>query len=170
MKIIATYDSKDYKSTDQLIERIACRAIILEYPYIFMIQSDKYKELKFPGGGQKPNESDYETLIRETLEETGLNIISSSIKEFGVVFEKRKSVVNQSDIFSMKSKYYTCRVELQIKQQNLDEYEKEYGYQLIKIHIDEAIKQNQSLLEKDITNIPWVTRELRVLHYIKDEF
>jgi 8-oxo-dGTP pyrophosphatase MutT (NUDIX family) len=134
-----------------------------------MIQSDLYKEVKFPGGGQIPNETDIETLTRETLEETGLTIIKESIKPYGMTIEKRKSKTKQHEIFHMESKYYTCKVLEQISDQNLDDYEKTYGYKLIKIHIDDAIKQNESLIHKDLTYIPWLKRELKVLKYLKDE-
>lgn len=169
MKLIHCFDLKNYDIDDNIFSRVACRAIISEYPYLYMIQSDLYKDIKFPGGGQKSKETDIETLSRETLEETGLTIIKDSIKPYGMTVEKRKSKTSDHEIFYMESRYYTCKVSKHISDQNLDDYEKVYGYKLIKIHIDDAIKQNQSLIHKDLTYIPWLKRELKVLTYIKDE-
>lgn len=169
MKLIHYFDLKDYNIEDEIYDRVACRAIISEYPYLYMIQSDLYQEYKFPGGGQKPDENDVQTLIRETLEETGLTIIEDTIKPFGMTIEKRKSKTNDHEIFYMESKYYTCEVFAHRTHQNLDDYEKTYGYKLKKVHIDDAIKQNQSLIHKDLTMIPWLKRELKVLNYLKDE-
>ncbi|BCR35590.1 NUDIX hydrolase [Mariniplasma anaerobium] len=169
MKLIHCFDLKDYDLDDKIYHRVACRAIILQYPYLYMIQSDLYHDLKFPGGGQKPDETDIQTLMRETLEETGLTIIKNTIKPFGMTIEKRKSKTIDHEIFYMESKYFTCKVSKHITSQNLDDYEKAYGYKLIKIHIDDAIKQNQSLIHKDLPQIPWLKRELKVLTYIKDE-
>lgn len=169
MKIIHYFDSKNYDLDDKVFKRIACRAIILEYPYLYMIKSDLYQDVKFPGGGQKLNESDHETLSRETLEETGLTIIKESIVPFGMTIEKRKSTIKDQEIFYMESKYFLCKVLDHIENQNLDDYEKVYGYKLIKIHIEDAIKQNSSLIDKKIPQIPWLKRELKVLSFLKDE-
>ncbi|MCD4826509.1 MAG: NUDIX domain-containing protein [Acholeplasmataceae bacterium] len=167
MKIIHYFDLKDYHIKDKVSKRVACRAIILQYPHLYMIQSDMYQDLKFPGGGQKPDESDEQTLIRETLEETGLTVIKESISPFGRVIEKQKSKTKKDTIFYMESKYYTCKVKDHIKEQNLDDYEKEFGYKLIKIHIDDAINQNLDILSKNIPEIRWVKRELKVLKYLR---
>jgi 8-oxo-dGTP pyrophosphatase MutT (NUDIX family) len=169
MKLIHCFDLKNYDPLDQIYKRIACRAIIINHPYLYMIKSDLYHDVKFPGGGQNPDEDDMDTLIRETQEETGLTIIKDSIKPFGMTIEKRKSQTKDHEIFYMESKYYTCDVLEFIGNQNLDDYEKKYGYKLIKIHIDDAIKQNQSLIDTDLTHIPWLKRELKVLKYLKDE-
>jgi len=169
MKIIHFLDDKNYDIDDQLFIRTAVRAIIKKDDQYVMIQSLLYKDIKFPGGGQEQNESDIDTLYREVLEETGLTIKKDTIKPYGMMIEKRKSTINEHEVFYMESKYYTCEVEDHIKKQLLSDYEITYDYQVIHISLEDAIKQNESLLYKDTKAIPWVKRELRVLEYLKDE-
>lgn len=169
MKIIHSLDLKDYHKEDQLFKRTAIRAIIKKDDQYVMIQSLLYKDIKFPGGGQENNESDIDTLYREVLEETGLTIVKESVKPYGMIVEKRKSTFNEHELFYMESKYYTCEVYDYIEKQSLSDYEINYDYQVIHISLEDAIKQNQSLLYKDTKNIPWVKRELTMLEYLKDE-
>ena len=169
MKIIHSLDLKDYHKDDQLFKRTAVRAIIKKGDQYIMIQSLLYKDIKFPGGGQENNESDVETLYREVLEETGLTIIKDSVKPYGMIVEKRKSTFNQYELFYMESKYYTCEVEDHIKNQSLSDYEISYDYKVIYISLEDAIKQNQTLLYKETKDIPWVKRELTMLKHLKDE-
>ena len=168
MRKILEIDAKDYHPSDEVIKRIAVRAIIYQKPYIYLIQSDKYKEYKFPGGGANPNESHLETLRRETKEETGIKI-KDDIKAYGYVIEKRKSIFEANKIFMMQSYYYRCEIDSMHHGQNLDPYEEDYGYQLKKVIIDDAIKQNELLLKNDHKHIPWVKRELHLLKLIKEE-
>lgn len=62
---------------------------------LLLIQSD-FGEIKFPGGGQNEGEDDFQTLIRETLEETGYHIMPEFTHEFGEVEEKRLSLYKPS--------------------------------------------------------------------------
>ena len=169
MKIIHFLDDKNYQKDDKLFKRTAIRAIIKKDDQYVMIQSLLYKDIKFPGGGQENSASDIETLYREVLEETGRTIIKESVKPYGMIAEKRKSTFNEHELFYMESKYYTCEVEDQIKNQSLSDYEISYDYQVILISLEDAIKQNQSLLYKDTKDIPWVKRELVMLKHLKDE-
>lgn len=169
MKIIHSLDDNNYLKDDKLFKRTAVRAIIKKDDQYLMIQSLLYKDIKFPGGGQESNESDIDTLYREVLEETGLTIVKESVKPYGMIVEKRKSTFNENELFYMESKYYICEVYDHIEKQSLSDYEITYDYQVIHISLEEAIKQNSSLLYKDIKDIPWVKRELVMLKHLKDE-
>ena len=83
MKLLCEFDYKDYDKCTRSFERNAVRAIIFKNNKIAMVKSDKEGYYKFPGGGMEKDESKIDTLIRETIEETGLSIIPESIKEYG---------------------------------------------------------------------------------------
>ena len=81
MKVIAVFDDKDYDENWSRFTRRAVRAVIIKNNRIALVKCEKEGYYKFPGGGIKNGESHLETLIRETSEETGLQIIPDSIKE-----------------------------------------------------------------------------------------
>lgn len=141
--------------------RNASRAIITKNGKILMTYSNKYKDYKLPGGGIKPNESPIEALIREVKEETGYNIIPSSIKEFGVITERKKGFTDNR-ILNMENYYFTCSVNEQVDSLNLDDYEKEGEYNPVFVLIKEAIDNNKSVISVK----PWVKREILFLEYL----
>lgn len=169
MKIIHFLDDKNYDDNDLPFKRTAVRAIIKKGDQYILIQSLLYKDIKFPGGGQENHESDIETLYREVLEETGLSIIKDSMKPYGMIIEKRKSTFKDNELFYMESKYYTCEVEDKIGKQSLSDYEISYDYKVKYMSLEDAIKQNTLLIDKDTKHIPWVKRELMMLKHLKDE-
>lgn len=167
MRLIEDFDKMNYDTCEKLFQRRAVRAIIIKDGNLALIRSDKFGEYKFPGGGTENGESDMDTLIRETKEESGLNIIKESIQPYGMMKEKRKSVFDPEFIFQMESYYYVCEVSEELSETNLDDYEVEYGYKLHFISIDEAIKNNEKALIHQET-ATWIERELCVLKDIKN--
>jgi 8-oxo-dGTP pyrophosphatase MutT (NUDIX family) len=163
MKIIEQFDKNNYENCETKYFRRAVRAIIIKDSKIALIKSIKYGEYKFPGGGIEDGESEFDALIRETNEETGLNIIKETIKPYGMCIEKRKSTFNDKELFHMESYYYTCNVTTDISKTNLDDYEVEYGYHLCFVTIDEAIENNKKALSRFQTQASWIERELKVL-------
>ena len=105
MRTIATFDEKNYKENANRFIREAVRAVIIKDGKVALVKSLKENHYKFPGGGIEKNESHIDTLIRETKEETGLVIKSSTIKECGLIHEIRKSIYND-EVFEQKSYYY----------------------------------------------------------------
>lgn len=167
MRLIEDFDKKNYESCTKLFNRKAVRAIIIKDNQLALIKNDKFGEYKFPGGGKEEHESDIDTLIRETKEESGLNIIKDSIKPYAMMKEKRKSVFDSESIFQMESYYYLCDVEDSISATNQDAYEVEYGYKLHFVTIDEAIANNEKALIHQ-EKATWIERELCVLKDIKN--
>jgi len=55
-----------------------------------LVHSKKYGYLKFPGGGIESGEDHVQALCREVREETGLEVIPDSIREFGYVPRRQK--------------------------------------------------------------------------------
>ncbi|MBU1142039.1 MAG: NUDIX domain-containing protein [Firmicutes bacterium] len=167
MRLIEDFDKKNYDECEKLFHRKAVRAIIIKDGKLAMIRSEKFGEYKFPGGGTEDGESDIDTLIRETREESGLNIIKESVEPYGMMMEKRKSVFDPEFIFQMESYYYLCEVTEELSETNLDDYEVEYGYKLHYISIDEAIRNNENAFVHKET-ATWIERELCVLKDIKN--
>jgi 8-oxo-dGTP pyrophosphatase MutT (NUDIX family) len=151
--------------------RRAVKAITFKDNKLVMIKSSKYGEMKFPGGGQDLNESDLDTLKRELLEETGLSLKSETITPYGFTHEIRKSVFEANLKLDMTSIYYLCDTNDEITTLKLDDYEHHYGYHMVLVDIDEAINNNQDLMnnkkETVIQCVPWTERELVVLRDLK---
>lgn len=162
MRHITTLDLKDYQLHQKTVQREAVRAIIKKKDDYMLIESDKYHELKFPGGGIEGHEDHFTALSREVLEETGLSIIHESIIPYGYIIEKRKSNHAEDEIFEMISYYYLVSVEDRLSATNLDDYEKVLGYHLTEKTLEDAIFQNEQA-ELAFPHITWIKRELYVL-------
>ena len=141
MKTLFEIDLKDYDEKAPRFERPSVRGIILKEGKIALVHSLKYDYYKFPGGGCEKNENHHATLIREVKEETGLVVISSSIKEFGMVHRIQKG--DFGDTFVQDNFYYFCNVENQVQGQKLDDYEDEERFTLEFVSIEDAIKVNK---------------------------
>ena len=165
MRVLMNMDSKDYDEALPRTTRNAIRAIILSGKKLLLIRSEKFGEYKFPGGGAKPGETHMETIIRETQEETGLTVIPSSIREYGMTREIHQDAFGDG-IFEQNSYFYLCGVEDGLSETALDEYEQEYGYKLVIASVDDAISANAALFGN--IEIPWVRRELMILRHIKE--
>lgn len=162
MRLIKKFDSKNYLENKKRFKRDSVRGIIFYNHMLVMVRSTKYGDYKFPGGGIEKNESHTEALTRETKEETGLQIIPSTIKEYGETIILRKGFYDD-EIFEQVSYYYTCEIESShALETNRDDYEIEYGYELVYVSIEEAISGNEGLLNRQ--EVPWVERELFVLN------
>lgn len=163
--LLVSVDLKNYKENGTKFKRTAARAVIRKGNKYAMIKSDKYGEYKFPGGGVKKGENPIEALIREVLEETGLTVVKEKIRYLGRAEERRKGEIE--DIFEMVSYYYECEISYDIGEQNLDDYEKEYGYRLVFTTLQEAIKNNKEIT--NIENIPWVIRDTKVMEKLLED-
>ena len=84
MRKLFTIDLKDYNPNGEKFYRPSVRGIIFDNDCnVAMVYSRKYHFYKFPGGGIEGDETHLETLAREIKEETGMTLISDSVKEFG---------------------------------------------------------------------------------------
>lgn len=153
----------DYEKT---IERIAIRAIIMANNRILLVQSSR-GDFKFPGGGLEENESHEECLIREVREETGY--IHCIVNEkVGTVTQRKMDVYIDNALFQMISHYYLCDLATKEKiEQQLEEYEARLNFTPKWVTLEEAIKQNESLIERCEQN-GWLKRETFVLKQLNE--
>lgn len=165
MEKILFMDAKNYDTELDEIFRVAVRGIIFSDGKLLLIRSS-FGELKFPGGGQEDGEHDEETLIRETLEETGYHVIPSSIQPFGEVEEKRLSV-HEDKIWHQMNRYYFCEVESVQDECHYTESEMKYGFHPVLYSLDDAIQINEEVLRKEGIQA-WNQREYAVLKLIRE--
>ena len=171
MKLLFVIDKKNYDNNGKAFVRPSARAIVIKDNKIYMVHSLVYDYYKFPGGGIENNESNIEALIRETKEEAGLIVIKDSIKEYGCVHRKHKSIDSNYEIFEQNNYYYLCNVEnIKLKQQ-LDDYEnfEKFTLELVdpKVAIDINRNKDHGPKNLDIE----LEREAKVLELlIKDGY
>ncbi|MBE6352900.1 MAG: NUDIX domain-containing protein [Treponema bryantii] len=170
MKTLFEMDLKDYDENAPRFERPSVRGIISREGKIALVHSLKYDYYKFPGGGCKKNEKYEETLIREVNEETGLVVIPSSIKEFGMVHRIQKG--DYGDTFVQDNFYYFCDVGDQVQSQKLDDYEDEEQFTLEFVSIEHALNVNYTHPHGEISNVykMMIERDSKVLEILKNIF
>ena len=170
MRCLFEIDLKDYEGCTKVFRRPSARAVILKGDKIALVYATEEKYYKFPGGGIHEDEDKKEALIREVREETGLNVIPESIREYGSVLRKQKSEKADDTVFEQENYYYLCETEDTRGAQDLDEYEKDAGFMLVYADIDEAIKANGIFTSDSKADEIMIDRERRVLEMIKEEF
>ena len=168
-------DLKNYSSNWTPSRRDSARAIIrLEDDKLALVYATKPGYYKFPGGGIHEDEDIIAALIREVQEEVGLEVIPSSVKEFGVAHRFQKSGKAPDTIFVQDNFYYECQIKgtdgrpakdkasLKIINQNLDDYEDKAGFELRIVSIKEALETNLKYQDTDDFNIIMISRDTRV--------
>jgi len=166
MKVLITMNQPDVKMNGKALERHAVKGIATNEGKLLMLLSEANGDYKFPGGGQKAEETDLETLVREFSEECGIDGVSI-VTEFGSVVENNKARDEGIDVFRMTNSYYICNAGSIFGAQNLDAYEEEIKLRPVWVTVEDAIKANESVLVSD--NCPaWVARETQVLKLINE--
>ena len=176
MKTLFTTDYKDYEPDWPSSSRPSARAIILtDNPplslsnKIALAYAKNLGYYKFPGGGIHEGEENTAALIREVEEETGLEVIPESISEAGLVHRVMQSEMFPKTIFVQDSFHYFCKVKtdadgkLIIKNQDLDDYEKDDGFELRIVTIDEAIQTNLHFKSDNYAKLDMIARETLVM-------
>ena len=141
MEILFQLDSKVYDENIEVVYRPSARGIIVRDGKVAMVHSAMYDYYKFPGGGIEEGESPLEAMIREVKEESGLEVIPESIREFGNVH--RRSRTAKGGLFIQDNFYFICASENDVGNTNLDNYENEEGFALEFVAPEIAIERNR---------------------------
>lgn len=147
------------------ITREAVRAVIIRDNQLLMIHTNK-GDYKFPGGGINPEERMEDALIREVEEESGYKVHKVG-ERIGNIIESHRDQFVEDAIFEMKSSYYLCEISDEYMGQHLDPYEEEQEFKVAWISMEEAICNNEKLLEQSEDRNSWVLRETMALKEIK---
>ena len=166
MRSLFEIDTKDYDINGTTVSRPSARGIIIKDGKLAMIHSIKYDYYKFPGGGIEKNEQKESALIREVLEETGLDVIPQTIKEYGIVHRIQKG--DYEDVFIQDNYYYLCDVEDNVHEQKLDDYEKEEKFTLEYVSPKQVIDANKACKNKEADQI-MLERECKVIGILTQE-
>lgn len=147
------------KSSERTL-RTAVRAVIVRDNKLLMVQT-KLGDVKFVGGGLEANESHRDALHREALEEAGIII---EIGDFlGTAYQLRPDYKASDKVFEMTSYYYAATIIEENHSLSLSHNEIDLETKPVWVDIDEAIHMNSVVCDK----IPWLNRELKVLHILK---
>ncbi|MBQ7474373.1 MAG: NUDIX domain-containing protein [Clostridia bacterium] len=158
-------DGGDYADDMPEIVRIAVRGIIFTDGKLLLVEDGK-NEVKLPGGGREEGETDIDTLVREVREETGRAVAAETVRPFGYIEEKRKSL-NEDMIWHQFSRLYFCGVTGERTDTEYSENEKRRGMRTAAYTIDEAIAKNRAMLDR-IGALAWNQRVYRTLLLIKE--
>lgn len=166
MRLLFEIDTKDYDPKGKAFVRPSVRGIIIRHGKVAMVHSLKYDYYKFPGGGIENGESLEQALMREVAEESGLQVIPQSIREYGLVHRVQKG--QKEAMFIQDNYYFLCDVEAEVHLQHLDDYEAEERFTLEFVNPSHAIHTNRNLNHgpKDPN---MVEREARVLELLMQE-
>lgn len=164
MRILATFDSKDYQDTVGVYEKYAVRGIVMRDGKLAM-QCSRNGEYKIPGGGMEAGESRIQALVREVREETGLYVIEDAIVEIGEIVEMRRDIFDPAKKYICHSFFYYCEVEKERQDAlKLTASEVAKGYEL-KWATPQEIYQRNILIEKD----PWIIRDTAFVKMLMDQ-
>ncbi|MFH0993589.1 MAG: NUDIX domain-containing protein [bacterium] len=161
-RLLTIYREAGLDVTHISFQRKAFRAIVVVADKLLLIRSRRFGECKFPGGAAEPGEKAFDTLARETHEETGYRL-KTKIRPFGSVIEIGRDR-DADGVFVHESRYYFCSVHSQSDQPFLQDYEIEYGYEPVWMSAAAALAINESI--QDNPAIPWKKRETEVLRIL----
>jgi len=148
--------------------RRATRAIVLNGEDILLLYTKRYHDYSLPGGGIDEGESNITGLIRELKEETGAHKIQN-IKEFGLYEEFRPWHKSGFDIVHMESYCYTCTIDDELLEPELEAHELNNGMHPVWINIHSAIAHNEETIAKSKNKGLSIERETFLLKLIVSE-
>lgn len=168
MKLLINIDKNNYQGLTKKLKREASRAIIKKGDELLLVKM-KNGFYKFPGGGINFSESKEHALIREVKEETGYQVLPSSIKEYGYIKEQERSNKKRM-IFVQYSYFYNAQVENEFQEQELETYEADLDLKPEWIKIEDAYKTNLSFIEEHGEDeFRFLKRESLMLKYLLEK-
>ncbi|MDD3842539.1 MAG: NUDIX domain-containing protein [Candidatus Izemoplasmatales bacterium] len=153
----------------KIITREAVRAVVIHENLILLMYSNTDQMYGTPGGGIILNESKFDTLHRELLEEIGATQVKI-IENLGYTEEIRESRSLYGKVAKIITDYYHVDV-MHFISSKLEDYEEEMGLIPMWVKIDEAIRQNQKIRKSlNLTKINFYYTQTEMLKYIKSRF
>ena len=152
-------------------ERKTVRAIITDHQgRLLMVYSQVFDDYTFPGGGLKDGEDEEQALRRELMEELGA-LAFDVIKPCGITRELRYGIKGSDTVYLQTSMYYLCRIHA-FGEQKLEVRELLHGLEPRWVTIDEALRQNESVIADDLHQTKGLKtvliRENHVLRTLKE--
>lgn len=152
----------------EILKRLAARAIVLKGQKILLMYTQRYQDYTLPGGGLDQTESPEQGLRRELAEETGATGIRN-IKGFGMYEEYRPWYKPEHDTLHMLSYCFTCDIDAQLGQAQLEDYEVNNGMSAVWVDIHQAIAHNQATMANSDKKGLSIERETFLLQRIASE-
>ncbi len=156
-------------SLSKCFTRKATRAIVIKGDEILLLYTKRYHDYSLPGGGIDEGESNIEGLVRELKEETGAHTVQN-IQEFGLYEEFRPWHKGGYDIVHMESYCYTCTIDDELLEPELEDHELNNGMHPIWMNIHQAIAHNEETIAKSSKKGLSIERETFLLKLIASEF
>jgi ADP-ribose pyrophosphatase YjhB (NUDIX family) len=169
MQVLKTHYHRDITTLENktIFTRLATRSIAIQGHCILLLYTDRYEDYSLPGGGLDFNEDKIEGMIRELIEETGAKDIKN-IQPFGIYEEYRPWYKHDYDIQHMVSYCYTCHVNKDLGDSDLESYEINNGMKAVWINIYEAIEHNKMTMATSAKKGMSIERETFLLTLIAE--
>ena len=151
-----------------MFTRLSTRSIALQGTTILLLYTERYEDYSLPGGGLDLGEDKVEGMMRELREETGATNIRN-IQPFGAYEEYRPWYKPDYDVQHMISYCYTCDIDKELGNSNLESYEKNNGMKAVWIDIHEAINHNKKTMATSEKKGMSIERETFLLTLIADD-
>ncbi|NMP16092.1 NUDIX hydrolase [Thalassotalea sp. Y01] len=148
--------------------RQAARAIIVRGEQILLLYTERYHDYTLPGGGVDEGEDLEQGLVRELKEETGAQNIRN-VQAFGRYEEFRPWYKADYDIMHMESFCYTCEIDDELANTELEAHEIANGMHPVWINIHQAIAHNEHTMANSEKKGMSIERETFLLKLIVKE-
>ncbi|WP_397362710.1 NUDIX hydrolase [Olleya sp. R77988] len=147
MQKLKTHYHPEVKNLENksVFTRLATRSIAIQGNTILLLYTKRYEDYSLPGGGLDVNEDKIEGMKRELNEETGAKNIKN-IKPFGIYEEYRPWYKPDFDVQHMISYCYTCDINKELGNTNLEAYETKNGMKAVWVNIHKAIAHNTKIM------------------------